>query len=201
VVILPPCGSTPTVGVPRLLHVCDATIGRNGALLHPFSDALKSSLENSLTNPSRAVNLGSCAEEEEARSTVMAQAVLTWEADELRAGMRKIPGYAGHLTGMRHTLGMTYGRASADALGNDTLCKQKFDSAILGHRHDGFTTAGASAAKRATSCFSLGRAWPSVRRQAPRRSDRRPTCSVQHTRTFLSRTRSTGSGQQNTSQR
>ena len=71
--------------------------------------------------------------------------VLTWEADELRSGMRKIPGYAGHLTGMRHTLGMTYGRASADALGDggENMCKKKWDSAILGHRHDGFTTAGA----------------------------------------------------------
>lgn len=90
----------------------------------------------------------------------MAQAVLTWEADELRAGMRKIPGYAGHLTGMRHTLGMTYGRASADALGDDTMCKQKCDSAILGHRHDGFTTAGASADARTTACFPVGFAGP-----------------------------------------
>lgn len=66
----------------------------------------------------------------------------SWEADELRAGMRKIPGYAGHLTGVQYTLGMTYGRATADALNEDTGCRQKYDSAILGHRHDGYTTQG-----------------------------------------------------------
>jgi len=67
---------------------------------------------------------------------------ITWEADELRAGMRKIPGYAGHLTGVCHTLGMTYGCASSDALNQGTPCRQPYTSAILGHRHDGFTTAG-----------------------------------------------------------
>jgi len=74
----------------------------------------------------------------------MVQAPLTWEADELRAGMRKIPGYAGHLTGVQYTMGRTYGNASAEALCDETQtgCKAKHSSAILGHRHDGYTTQG-----------------------------------------------------------
>ena len=74
----------------------------------------------------------------------MVQAVLTWEADELRAGMRKIPGFAGHVTGLRHTMARTYGSATAEALNEGTECRQQFNSAVLGHRHDGFTTAGKS---------------------------------------------------------
>ena len=72
------------------------------------------------------------------------QATLTWEADELRAGMRKIPGYAGHVTGVQYTMGRTYGTASAEALSDDTQtgCKARHSSAVLGHRHDGYTTQG-----------------------------------------------------------
>jgi hypothetical protein len=72
------------------------------------------------------------------------QAPLTWEADELRAGMRKIPGYAGHVTGVQYTIGRTYGTASAEALSDDTQtgCKARHSSAVLGHRHDGYTTQG-----------------------------------------------------------
>lgn len=78
------------------------------------------------------------------RRGIMGRAPLTWEADELRAGTRKVPGYAGHLTGVQYTIGRTYGNASAEALSDDTHtgCKTKHTSAVLGHRHDGYTTQG-----------------------------------------------------------
>ena len=52
----------------------------------------------------------------------------------------RMPGYAGHLTGVRNTVGVTYSRSTAEALGGEGTCKAYYPSAILGHRKDGYTT-------------------------------------------------------------
>jgi hypothetical protein len=66
--------------------------------------------------------------------------IYTWAADEIRAGTRKIPGFAGHVPGVRNTVGCSYGAGSADALGNpDSDAVKAYPSAILRNRHDGYT--------------------------------------------------------------
>mmetsp|Transcript_18796 Transcript_18796/g.38171 ORF Transcript_18796/g.38171 Transcript_18796/m.38171 type:complete len:254 (-) Transcript_18796:55-816(-) len=72
----------------------------------------------------------------------MPEACLTWEADEIRNGTRKIPGYAGHVSGVQHKVGLTFGCSSAEVLGPNSDHHIRVTSAILGHRHDGYTTPG-----------------------------------------------------------
>eukprot|EP00287_Rhodomonas_sp_CCMP768_P026963 CAMPEP_0202838114 /NCGR_PEP_ID=MMETSP1389-20130828/48230_1 /ASSEMBLY_ACC=CAM_ASM_000865 /TAXON_ID=302021 /ORGANISM="Rhodomonas sp., Strain CCMP768" /LENGTH=188 /DNA_ID=CAMNT_0049514321 /DNA_START=12 /DNA_END=575 /DNA_ORIENTATION=- len=72
----------------------------------------------------------------------MPEPLLTWEADEVRRGSRKIPGYAGHIGGLQHKVGLTYGTGSAEVLGPHSDHRIPLTSAILGHRHDGYTTPG-----------------------------------------------------------
>ena len=69
---------------------------------------------------------------------------MTWEADEVRGGTRKIPGYGGHLPGLRHTLGTTYGNCTAEVLvpGAETDALKAFPSSIIRNRQDGFTEPG-----------------------------------------------------------
>ncbi len=67
--------------------------------------------------------------------------IITWEADEIRAGTRKIPGFAGHVPAIRNIMGCSYGAASADVLGNpDSDALKVYPSAILRNRNDGYTT-------------------------------------------------------------
>ena len=69
--------------------------------------------------------------------------LITWEADEIRAGTRKIPGFAGHVPAVQNTIGCSYGAGSAEVLGNPNSDALKaFPSAILRNRHDGYTTKG-----------------------------------------------------------
>jgi len=73
----------------------------------------------------------------------MPEAVMTWEADEIRAGTRRLPGYMGHIPGLRHTLSTTYGNCSAEVLGGgETDALKTFDSSIIRDRKDGYTTPG-----------------------------------------------------------
>ncbi len=80
----------------------------------------------------------------------MPEIKLSWEADEIRGGMRKIPGYSGHIAGLRQTLASTYGNASAtvmnDASQPDEL--KAYPSCIVRNRKDGFTTRGESESER-----------------------------------------------------
>jgi hypothetical protein len=69
--------------------------------------------------------------------------LITWEADEIRAGTRKIPGFAGHVPAVRNTIGCSYGTASAEVLGNPNSDALKaYSSSILGNRNDGYTLKG-----------------------------------------------------------
>lgn len=73
----------------------------------------------------------------------MPEAVMTWEADEIRAGTRRLPGYSGHIPGLRHTLSTTFGNCSAEVLsGGDSEALKFFTSSIIRERKDGFTTPG-----------------------------------------------------------
>ena len=69
---------------------------------------------------------------------------LSWEADEVRSGARRVPGFAGHIPGLVHTMGQTYGNSSATVLSSDTgpAVKRAHDSCILRKRVDGYTTPG-----------------------------------------------------------
>ena len=69
--------------------------------------------------------------------------LITWEADEIRAGIRKIPGFAGHVPAVQNTIGCSFGTASAEALGNpNSDARKAYPSAILRNRYDGYTTKG-----------------------------------------------------------
>ncbi|KAJ1487617.1 hypothetical protein T484DRAFT_1744960 [Baffinella frigidus] len=69
---------------------------------------------------------------------------LTWEADEVRSGGRKIPGFAGHVSGLNQTMGVTYGASSALVLNPETgpAMKRAHTCALFGHRVNGYTTPG-----------------------------------------------------------
>ena len=82
---------------------------------------------------------------------------LTWEADEIRGGLRKIPGYCGHIPGYRNTLGTTYGTGSAIVL-NETVQPDElktYPSCILRHRQDGYTTKGERTESGCRLCRSV----------------------------------------------
>ena len=64
-----------------------------------------------------------------------------WEADEIRAGVRKIPGFAGHVPGVRNIVGFSFGQGTAKVLGNaNDEALQTYPSAILRNRNDAYST-------------------------------------------------------------